>query len=200
MKLAVQGGGSLEVSDDAFGAKFNEALIHQVVTAYMAGGRAGTKAQKTRAEVSGGGRKPFKQKGSGRARAGTIRSPIWSGGGKVFAAKPRDYTQKVNRKMYQAAMRSVLSELVRQERLLVVDSLDVAAPRTRDLLARLKALGIDRALILVDRYEDNLCLAARNLPHVDVIDVRDLNPVALIRHGRLLATAAAVKALQERLS
>jgi large subunit ribosomal protein L4 len=200
MKLAMQGGGNLEVSDDAFGAKFNEALIHQVVTAYMAGGRSGTKAQKTRAEVRGGGRKPFKQKGSGRARAGTIRSPLWTGGGKIFAAKPRDYTQKVNRKMYQAAMRSVLSELVRQDRLLVVDALEVAQPKTKELLARLKGLGLDRALILVDEYKDNLRLAARNLPFVEVIDVRDLNPVALIRHGKVLATAAALKAVQERLS
>jgi large subunit ribosomal protein L4 len=208
MKLAVQGGGSLEVSDDTFGAKFNEALIHQVITAYMARGRAGTKAQKTRAEVSGGGRKPWKQKGSGRARAGTIRSPIWRGGGKVFAAQPRDYTQKVNRKMYQAAMRSVFSELVRQERLVVLDGLDVPQPKTRELVARLKALGFsqgsgrheDNILVLVDQYQDNLRLAARNLPWVEVIDVRELDPVSLVRSGRVLATKAALKAVEERLS
>jgi large subunit ribosomal protein L4 len=133
MKLAIQGGGSLEVSDDTFGAKFNEALIHQVITAYMAGGRAGTKAQKTRAEVRGGGRKPFNQKGSGRARAGTIRGPIWVGGGRAFAAKPRDYSQKVNRKMYQAAMRSVFSELIRQDRLVIVDAIQMEKPKTKDL-------------------------------------------------------------------
>ena len=151
MKLAIQGGGSLEVSDDAFGAKFNEALIHQVVTAYMAGGRAGTKAQKTRAEVRGGGRKPFKQKGTGRARAGTIRGPIWVGGGRAFAAKPRDYTQKVNRKMYQAALRSVFSELVRQDRLVVVDAIEMAKPKTKDLVNYLQGFNLDRVLILVDK-------------------------------------------------
>ena len=150
MKLAIQGGGSLEVSDDAFGAKFNEALIHQVVTAYMAGGRAGTKAQKTRAEVRGGGRKPFKQKGTGRARAGTTRGPIWVGGGRAFAAKPRDYTQKVNRKMYQAAMRSVFSELVRQDRLVVVDAIQMAKPKTKDLVKYLQGFNLDRVLILVE--------------------------------------------------
>lgn len=200
MKLAVQGGGSLEVSDDAFGVPFKEALVHQVVTAYLAGGRAGTKAQKTRAMVSGGGRKPWKQKGTGRARAGSIRSPIWVGGGRAFAATPRDHSQKVNRKMYRAAMRSVLSELVRQERLLVVDSLELAQPRTRDLVARLKALGVEQGLILVESYKDSLLLAARNLPGVEVLDVQGLDPVSLVRYGRVLATAAAIKAVEERLA
>ncbi len=200
MKLAMHGGGSLEVSDDTFGAKFNEALIHQVITAYMAGGRAGTKAQKTRAEVRGGGRKPFKQKGTGRARAGTTRGPIWVGGGRAFAAKPRDYSQKVNRKMYQAAMRSVFSELVRQERLILVDDIGLTRPKTRDLVALLKGLGLDRVLILVDECKDNLRLSAQNLHWVDVVDVNSMNPLALVRFEKVLATAAAVKLVGERLS
>jgi large subunit ribosomal protein L4 len=166
----------------------------------MAGGRAGTKAQKTRAEVSGGGRKPFKQKGSGRARAGTTRGPIWVGGGRAFAAKPRDYSQKVNRKMYQAAMRSVFSELVRQERLVVVDDIGLARPKTRDLVTYLQGLGLDRVLILVDQCTDNLRLSARNLHQVEVIDVASLNPLALVRFEKVLATAAALKAVGERLS
>lgn len=200
MKLSIQGGGSLEVSDDTFGAKFNEALIHQVVTAYMAGGRAGTKAQKTRAEVRGGGRKPFNQKGSGRARAGTTRGPIWVGGGRAFAARPRDYTQKVNRKMYQAAMRSVLSELVRQDRLVVVDAIDMKQPKTKDLVKYLQGFNLDQVLILVEEGQDNLRLSARNLPSVDVVDVRELNPVSLVRFGKVLATSGALKAVAERLS
>ncbi len=200
MKLAIHGGGSLEVSEDTFGAKFNEALIHQVITAYMAGGRAGTKAQKTRAEVRGGGRKPFKQKGTGRARAGTTRGPIWVGGGRAFAAKPRDYSQKVNRKMYQAAMRSVFSELVRQERLIVVDDIEIARPKTRDLVAYLQGFSLERVLILVDECKDNLRLSAQNLHWVDVVDIHSLNPLALVRFEKVLATAAAVKAVGERLS
>jgi len=200
MKLAIQGGGSLEVSDDAFGAKFNEALIHQVLTAYMAGSRSGTKAQKTRAEVRGGGRKPFKQKGSGRARAGTIRSPIWVGGGRAFAARPRDYAQKVNRKMYQAALRSMFSELVRQERLVVVSGIDIQQPKTRELAAWLKGLNLTQALILVDDCTDNLRLAARNLPSVEVIDVRHVDPLSLVRFDKVLATSSAIKAVAERLS
>jgi large subunit ribosomal protein L4 len=200
MKLAIQGGGSLEVSDDTFGAKFNEALIHQVITAYMAGGRAGTKAQKTRAEVRGGGRKPFNQKGSGRARAGTIRGPIWVGGGRAFAAKPRDYSQKVNRKMYQAAMRSVFSELIRQDRLVIVDAIQMEKPKTKDLAKYLQGINLPRVLILIDEGQDNLRLSARNLPFVDVINVRELNPVSLVRSEKVLATSAAVKAVAERLS
>ena len=200
MKLAIQGGGSLEVSDDAFGAKFNEPLIHQVVTAYMAGGRAGTKAQKTRAEVRGGGRKPFKQKGTGRARAGTTRGPIWVGGGRAFAARPRDYTQKVNRKMYQAAMRSVFSELVRQDRLVVVDAIQMVKPKTKDLVKYLRSLDLGQVLIIVEEGQDNLSLSARNLPTVEVISVRELNPVSLVRFDKVLATSSAVKAVAERLS
>lgn len=212
MKLSIQGGGSLEVSDGTFGAKFNEALIHQVVTAYLAGGRAGTKAQKTRADVRGGGRKPFNQKGTGRARAGTIRGPIWVGGGRAFAARPRDHAQKVNRKMYQAAMRSVLSELVRQDRLVIVDHLKIDRPKTRDLVALLRGLELQRVLILVaadrqagpaaapDVAETNLRLAARNLPQVEVIEVNELNPVSVLRFDKVLATSAAIKAVAERLS
>lgn len=200
MKLAIQGGGDLEVSDDTFGAKFNEPLIHQVVTAYMARGRAGTKAQKTRAEVRGGGRKPFNQKGSGRARAGTTRGPIWVGGGRAFAARPRDYTQKVNRKMYQAAMRSVVSELVRQDRIVVVNAIQAPTPKTKELAAFLKTLNLQQVLILVDSADTNLRLAARNLPSVDVIEVSELNPLALLRFEKVLATSAAIKAVGERLS
>lgn len=200
MKLAIQGGGSLEVSDEAFGARFNEALIHQVVTAYRAGGRAGTKAQKTRAEVRGGGRKPFNQKGSGRARAGTTRGPIWVGGGRAFAARPRDYAQKVNRKMYQAAMRSVLSELIRQDRLVVVDAIEMAKPKTKDLVKYLQGFNLDQVLILVEEGQDNLRLSARNLPSVEVLDVKELNPVSLVRFGKVLATSGALKAVAERLS
>jgi large subunit ribosomal protein L4 len=200
MKLAIQGGGGLEVSDEAFNAKFNESLIHQVVTAYLAGGRAGSKAQKTRADVRGGGRKPYKQKGTGQARAGTIRSPIWVGGGRAFAARPRDFSQKVNRKMYRAALRSILSELVRQDRLVVVDSLPMPQPKTKDLVVQLRGLGLTtKLLILVDENQDNLTLAARNLPWVEVLDVRSINPVALIRFEKVLATTAAMKAVAERL-
>lgn len=200
MKLSIQGGGSIEVSDDAFGAQFNEALIHQVLTAYRAGGRAGTKAQKTRAEVSGGGKKPFKQKGSGRARAGTTRGPIWVGGGRAFAAKPRDYDQKVNRKMYRAAMRSVFSELVRQDRLVVVDALDLPQPRTRELAGRLREFNLGRVLILVDKLADNLRLAARNIPGVAVLEARQANPLALVQFDKVLATTGALKIVEERLA
>ena len=201
MKLAIQGSGSsLEVSETTFGAAFNEALVHQVMTAHRAAGRSGTKAQKTRAEVRGGGAKPWRQKGTGRARAGSSRSPIWVGGGKAFAAKPRDFAQKVNRKMYRAAMRSILSELIRQDRLVIVDELSMAQPRTRDLVARLKDLKVDKGLLLVEDYELNLCLAARNLPDIEVLDLREINPVSLVAFPKVLATAGAVKALEERLS
>jgi large subunit ribosomal protein L4 len=200
MKLSVQGGGSVDVADQAFGARFNEALVHQVVTAYMAGGRAGTKAQKTRAEVSGGGRKPWKQKGSGRARAGTIRSPIWVGGGRAFAARPRDFAQKVNRKMYTAALRAVFSELVRQERLVVVDSIPVTQPKTRSLVQYLETLKIGNALIVVNEPDQNLALAARNLPGVEVLAVGQLNPVSLVRFDKVLVTAAALRTVAERLA
>ena len=201
MKIALTGGsGSIEVSDQNFGASFNEALVHQVVTAQLAKKRAGSKAQKSRSDARGGGTKPWRQKGTGRARAGSIRSPIWVGGGRAFAAKPRDYSQKVNRKMYRAAMRSVVSELIRQERLLVVDSIEVSAPKTKELVGKLNELNLDHVLILLDEYDDNICLAARNLPSVDVLDLREINPVSLIRYEKVLATAGAIKALEERLS
>ena len=201
MKLNTLSGGTLELADATFGADFNETLVHQVVTAIQAKGRAGTKAQKNRSDVRGGGAKPWKQKGTGRARAGTIRSPIWVGGGRTFAARPRDYSQKVNRKVYRAAMRSVLSELVRQERLIVVDAIKIEEPRTQLLLNKLDELKLGHnVLILVDSYKTKLCLAARNLPNVDVLDLREINPVSLIRFDKVVATEAALKALQEQLS
>lgn len=201
MKLKTQTGGSVELADEAFAADFNEALVHQVVTAFQNKARRGTKAQKNRSAVRGGGAKPWRQKGTGRARAGTIRSPIWVGGGRAFAAKPRDYSQKVNRKMYQGAMRSILSELVRQERLIVTDKIKLEAPKTKELVAALNAIGAGtNALILVEEYKTKLCLAARNLPYVDVLDLREVNPVSLIRFDKIVATEKALKALEERLS
>jgi large subunit ribosomal protein L4 len=201
MKLNTQAGGTLELADATFGADFNETLVHQVVTAFQAKGRAGTKAQKNRAAVRGGGAKPWKQKGTGRARAGTSRSPIWVGGGRAFAAQPRDYSQKVNKKMYRAAMRSILSELVRQDRLMVVDSMKLDEPRTRLLLARLDELEAGRSvLILVESYSSELCLAARNVPHIEILDLREVNPVSLIRYDRVIATEEALKSLGERLA
>jgi len=199
MKLNTQAGGTLELADVTFAAEFNQPLVHQVVTAFQAKGRQGTKAQKNRSAVRGGGAKPWKQKGTGRARAGTSRSPIWVGGGRTFAAQPRDYSQKVNRKMYRAAMRSILSELVRQDRLVVVEQIKIEEPRTKLLAAKLDELKVGRnVLILVDSYKTKVCLAARNLPYVDVLDLREVNPVSLIRFDKVVATEAALKALEER--
>lgn len=192
--------GALTVADHVFGRNFSEALVHQVVVAYMAAARAGTKAQKTRAEVRGGGQKPWRQKGTGRARAGTTRSPLWRGGGVTFAAVPRDYSQKVNKKMVRGAMASILSELVRQGRLIVVDGFGVEQPKTKDLLAKLKVLGLDHVLIVAEEYEDNLCLAARNLPHVDVTRAASVDPVSLVNYEKVLVTVGAVKQLEERLA
>jgi len=189
----------IDLSDEAFGRAYNEALIHQVVTAYMAAGRAGTKAQKTRAEVRGGGKKPWSQKGTGQARAGSNRSPIWVGGGRAFAARPRDFSQKVNRKMYRAALQSMVSELLRQGRVVAVPSLELPAPKTKILVSKLSELGLTRALILVEAFEEKLFLAARNLPHVEVLPVASLDPVSLIRHDKVLATAGALKLLEQRL-
>jgi large subunit ribosomal protein L4 len=202
MKIALTGGSnkSMEVSDRTFGASFNEALIHQVITAHRAKKRSGSKAQKSRSDARGGGAKPWRQKGTGRARAGTTRSPIWVGGGRTFAARPRDYSQKVNRKMYQAAMRSMLSELVREDRLVIIDNLAMDQPKTKDLVTKLKELKLDHVLVLVDQYDNNLCLAARNLNWVDVLDLREVNPVSLLRFEKVLVTAAAIKGLEERLS
>jgi large subunit ribosomal protein L4 len=200
MKLKMVGGAAeLQVSEATFGHKFNEALVHQVITAYRAAGRAGTKAQKSRAEVSGGGRKPWSQKGTGQARAGSNRSPIWVGGGKTFAAKPRDFEQKVNRKMYRGALRSMLSELARTERVVVTESLALEAAKTKLLAGQLKAWSLESVLIVVEATDEKLFLAARNLPHVEVIQVAALNPLSLARHDKVLMTVGAVKMLEERL-
>jgi large subunit ribosomal protein L4 len=192
--------GALEVSDATFGREFNEALVHQVVVAFGAGARQGTKAQKTRAEVRGGGKKPWRQKGTGRARAGTIRSPIWVGGGRAFAAKPRDFDQKVNKKMYRGAIQSILSELVRQERLIVVESFGVEAPKTKELLAKLNEYDLTDVLIVTPEVDENLFLASRNLYKVDVRDVQGIDPVSLIAFDKVLITADAVKQLEEALA
>jgi len=200
MKLSLQGKkSSIEVADAAFGAAFNEPLVHQVVTAYLAGARAGTKAQKRRSDVRGGGAKPWRQKGTGRARAGTSRSPIWVGGGRTFAARPRDFTQKVNRKMYRGAMCAMLSELVRQKRLLVMDEFGVSAPKTKELRVKLQELGTENALIVVEGFDENLWLAARNLPHVEVLEARSINPASLAKYDQVVMTVAVVKILEERL-
>jgi large subunit ribosomal protein L4 len=200
MKLKLAGSGSVDVSESAFGADFNEALVHQVVTAYLAGARAGTKAQKNRAAVRGGGTKPWRQKGTGRARAGTIRSPIWVGGGRAFAAQPRNHSQKVNKKMYRAALRSVFSELVRQDRLVVVEDLTLEAPKTRLLAKELKGMELNNVLILNEAFDEKLFLAARNLPDVGICDVASMDPVVLIRFEKVLVTLPALKLIEERLS
>lgn len=191
--------GTVEVSENAFDREFNEDLIHQVVTAFLAGSRQGSKAQKNRADVRGGGRKPWRQKGTGRARAGTIRSPIWRGGGVTFAAQPRDYSHKVNKKMYRAAMSSILSELARQERLLVVDSIEMAAPKTKELVDKLNGFGLESALIVTEDADRNLVLSARNLNKVDVRDVQGVDPVSLIAYDKVLVTVPALKKFEELL-
>ncbi|ANB02263.1 50S ribosomal protein L4 [Ectothiorhodospira sp. BSL-9] len=201
MKLQVQDTQQgVDVSDAAFGRDFNETLVHQAVVAHMAGGRFGTKAQKTRAQVRGGGAKPWRQKGTGRARAGTIRSPLWRGGGKIFAAAPRDYRQKLNRKMYRAAMASIFSELVRQDRLVVVEDFKVGEPRTKALIAKLSELGLESALIVAAEADGNLYLSARNLPKVDVLDVAEVNPVSLVGAEKVLITVSALKHVEGWLS
>jgi len=187
----------VDVSDTAFGREFNEALVHQVVVSYMAGARQGTKAQKTRSEVNGGGRKPFRQKGTGRARAGTIRSPIWRGGGVTFAAKPMDHSKKVNKKMYHGAMQAILSELVRQERLVVVEDFTIDAPKTKVFSEKLKELELTSVLIVVEEVDDNLYLGCRNIHDVDVIDVQGVNPVNLIGFKKVLFTVGALKKAEE---
>jgi len=200
MKLKLQDSGSVDVADAAFGAAFNEALIHQVVTAYLAGARAGTKAQKNRAAVRGGGAKPWAQKGTGRARAGTSRSPIWVGGGRTFAAQPRNHEQKVNKKMYRAAVRSVLSELIRQDRMVVVSELTLEAPKTKLLADKLKEYDLDNVLILNEAFDEKVFLAARNLSNVGICDVASMDPVVLIRFDKVLVTVPALKLIEERLS
>ena len=200
MNINMHGGSSMDVADAVFGQDFNESLVHQVVVAFMAGGRAGTHAQKNRAAVRGGGAKPWRQKGTGRARAGTIRSPIWRGGGKAFAATTRDYSQKVNKKAYRAAIRSILSELVRQDRLMVVETFAVQAAKTRELLAGLKQLDLDSVLIVHDDPDENLYLAARNLNKVDVVDTTIADPVSLLAFDKVLITVAALRQFEEKLA
>ncbi|WP_010626468.1 50S ribosomal protein L4 [Halomonas sp. KM-1] len=194
------GAGTVEVADATFGKEFNEALVHQVVTAYLAGGRQGTRAQKTRSDVRGGGKKPWRQKGTGRARAGTIRSPLWRSGGVTFAARPQDHSQKVNRKMYRAAMRSILSELVRQERLIAIDEFTVDAPKTKQLVAKLNEMGLEKALIVTEEVDEKLYLAARNIPNVDVVDVAAADPVSLIAFDKVLVTVSALRKFEEKLA
>jgi large subunit ribosomal protein L4 len=190
----------VSVSDDAFAASFNEALVHQLVVSYMAGARAGSKAQKTRSQVSGGGAKPWRQKGTGRARAGTIRSPIWRSGGVTFAATPRDYSQKLNKKMYRVGMRSLVSELVRQDRLILIDKLGVTEPKTRQMKARLEELGVNDALVLTDGLDSTVYLAARNIPNIQVMDISIVDPVSLLQQEKVVIDEAALKKLEERLS
>ena len=199
MNLNTVSGSAVELSEVAFGREFNEALVHQVVTAYLAGGRQGSKAQKSRADVSGGGKKPFRQKGTGRARAGSIRSPIWVGGGKTFAARPQDWSQKVNRKRDRGAMQCILAELVRQDRLILVEEFAVAAPKTKELLAKLNDLNAVRALIVTDSVDENLYLAARNLPHVDVVDAAAIDPVSLIAFDQVVMSVAAAQKIEVEL-
>ena len=212
MNLNVQAGGSVELSEAAFGREFNEPLVHQVVTAYLAGARQGTRAQKSRSDARGGGRKPWRQKGTGRSRAGTIRSPIWRGGGVTFAARPQNHARKVNRRMYRGAMRCILSELIRQHRLIAVDSFHADSPKTRSLLDKIKNLelppgagangrgGRGNLLIVTEAVDENLFLAARNLKHVEVLEVGGVDPVSLIGHERVLVTVAALKQLEEALA
>ncbi|GAA0792114.1 MULTISPECIES: 50S ribosomal protein L4 [Pseudomonadati] len=191
---------ALEVSETTFGRDFNEALVHQVVVAYAANARQGTRGQKTRAEVTGSGKKPWRQKGTGRARAGSVKGPIWRGGGVTFAAKTQDHSQKVNKKMYRGALKSILSELVRQERLVVVESFSVDAPKTKELKAKLQAMNLEDVLIVTAEVDENLFLAARNLYKVDVRDVAGLDPVSLIAFNTVLVTADAVKQIEEMLA
>ncbi len=200
MNLNIASGGTVSVSDVAFAKEFNEPLVHQVVTAFMAAVRQGSKAQKSRADVSGGGKKPWRQKGTGRARAGTIRSPIWRSGGVTFAASPRDYSQKVNRKMYRGAMRCILSELVRQERLVVVDGFDLDQPKTKLMAAKLKELNAEHALIVAAEVTENVYLASRNLPKVEVCDAQAVDPVSLIAHDKVIITVDALKKVEELLA
>ena len=200
MKVQLQGSNeSVEFGDAIFGARYNEPLVHQVVTAYLAGQRAGTKAQKRRSDVSGGGAKPWRQKGTGRARAGTSRGPLWVGGGRAFAARPRNFEQKVNRKMYRAAMRSVLSELLRQERLLLVEELSVEAPKTKEIRGKLAGLGVESGLIVVEAFDENLWLATRNLPNVFCLNAAELDPLSLVGSDKVVMTAAAARLIEERL-
>lgn len=200
MNLNTTTGGSVTVSEVTFGKEFNEALVHQVVTAYMAAGRAGTKAQKTRSEVSGGGRKPWRQKGTGRARAGTIRSPIWRSGGVTFAASPRDFSQKVNKKMYRGAMCCIFSELVRSDRIVIVDEFSVEEAKTKLVVAKLKELDFKKGLIVVDTLDENLYLAARNIPNLSVVQAANCDPVSLVGADKVIMTVDALKKIEGELA
>ena len=205
MKLKIEKSGrkqssTMSVADSVFAVDFNEPLVHQVLVSYMAGSRSGTKSQKSRSEVRGGGRKPWRQKGTGRARAGTIRSPLWRGGGVTFAAKPRDYSKKVNRKMFRGAMRSIFSELIRQKRFICVDEFDVAESKTKLVKDKLNKLGLKEALIITEGLSENLYLGVRNIPKVDVMDTNEINPYSLIGFEKILITQAAVEKVEEWLS
>ena len=190
---------TVEVSDANFGREFNEALIHQVVTAYLAGGRSGTRKTKSRSDASGGGAKPWRQKGTGRARAGTIRSPIWRSGGHTFALRPQDHSQKVNRKMYRSAMQSILSELVRQDRLSIVDKFEVKGPKTKELVKKLAAMNFTSGVIITDDATDDLFLSARNLHNIDILELSDLNPVSLVGSENIVITVGALQKIEEML-
>ncbi len=200
MKLKMHGSGTVNVAESTFGVDFNEALVHQVVMAFLAGARAGTKAQKNRARARGGGAKPYRQKGTGRARAGTIRSPIWVGGGRAFAAMPRKHDQKVNKKMYRGALKSIFSELVRQDRLVVTKSVSLKSPKTKELAGILKKLGLDNVLIVNEAFDETIFFSARNLKNVGICDVASIDPVVLMRFEKVLITLPALKLIEERLS
>ncbi len=200
MKIAIENKKSIEVSDSTFSAPFNEALVHQVVNAVLSGARSGTKAQKNRSQVSGGGAKPWRQKGTGRARAGTIRSPIWVGGGRAFAARPRDFSQKVNKKMYRAAMRSILSELLREDRLVVLDKFDIKQPKTKEFKKLTEKLKADSALIVNDKFDENLFLSSRNIKNMEYSDVSSINPVSLMKYEKVIINVESLKIIEERLA
>ena len=200
MKITTANKKSIEVSDSTFSAPFNEALVHQVVNAVLSGARSGTKAQKNRSQVSGGGAKPWRQKGTGRARAGTIRSPIWVGGGRAFAARPRDFSQKVNKKMYRAAMRSILSELLREDRLVVLDKFDIKQPKTKEFKKLTEKLKADSALIVNDKFDENLFLSSRNIKNMEYSDVSSINPVSLMKYEKVVINLESLKIIEERLA
>ena len=200
MKITTENKKSIEVSDSTFSAPFNEALVHQVVNAVLSGARSGTKSQKNRSQVSGGGAKPWRQKGTGRARAGTIRSPIWVGGGRTFAARPRDFSQKVNKKMYRAAMRSILSELLREDRLVVLDKFDIKQPKTKEFKKLTEKLKADSALIVNDKFDENLFLSSRNLKNMEYSDVSSINPVSLMKYEKVIINVESLKIIEERLA
>tara|TARA_B100000965_G_scaffold308425_1_gene267540 strand:+ start:164 stop:766 length:603 start_codon:yes stop_codon:yes gene_type:complete len=200
MKITTANKKSIEVSDSTFSAPFNEALVHQVVNAVLSGARSGTKSQKNRSQVSGGGAKPWRQKGTGRARAGTIRSPIWVGGGRTFAARPRDFSQKVNKKMYRAAMRSILSELLREDRLVVLDKFDIKQPKTKEFKKLTEKLKTDSALIVNDKFDENLFLSSRNLKNIEYSEVNSINPVSLMKYEKVIINVESLKIIEERLA